>query len=67
MAVYGLHIITPIGWGWAGFVWGYALTCALLTDPVKLLAYRILDPTATKDPSSARKPLVRKPKVAAAV
>jgi H+-transporting ATPase len=67
MAVYGLHIMTPIGWGWAGFVWGYAIVCALLTDPVKLLAYRILDPTAAKDSSSAKTPLDHKPKVAAAV
>jgi hypothetical protein len=25
-------------------VWGYAIVCALLTDPLKLLAYRLLDP-----------------------
>jgi H+-transporting ATPase len=43
IAVYGLFM-TPLGWKWAGFVWGYALVCALLTDPIKLLAYRILDP-----------------------
>jgi H+-transporting ATPase len=67
MAVYGLHIMTPIGWGWAGFVWGYALVCALLTDPVKLLAYRILDPIPAKGPSSVKKPLAGKPQVAAAV
>lgn len=67
MAVYGLHIMTPIGWGWAGFVWGYALTCALLTDPVKLLAYRVLDPKPAKGPPSAERPLNRKPQVAPAV
>jgi H+-transporting ATPase len=67
MAVYGLHIMTPIGWGWAGFVWGYAIICALLTDPVKLLAYRILDPRPAKDSAPAKKPLDDKPKVAAAV
>jgi H+-transporting ATPase len=67
MAVYGLHIMTPIGWGWAGFVWGYAIACALLTDPIKLLAYRILDPRPTENPSSAKRPLTRKPQVAAAV
>jgi H+-transporting ATPase len=43
MAVYGLHIMTPIGWGWAAAVWGYALVWALLTDPIKVLAYRIFD------------------------
>jgi H+-transporting ATPase len=67
MAVYGMHIMTPLGWGWAGFVWGYAIVCALLTDPIKLLAYRILDPAPAKDSSSATKPLNHKPKVAAAV
>jgi len=43
IAVYGLFM-TPLGWGWALFVWGYALAWFLVTDPVKLLAYRILDP-----------------------
>jgi H+-transporting ATPase len=43
IAVYGLFM-TPLGWKWAGFVWGYALVWALLSDRVKLLAYRILDP-----------------------
>jgi len=43
IAVYGLFM-TPIGWGWALFVWGYALAWFLLNDRVKLLAYRIFDP-----------------------
>ena len=43
IAVYGLFM-TPLGWGWAAFVWGYAIAWFLLTDRVKLLAYRILDP-----------------------
>ena len=43
IAVYGLFM-TPLGWGWAGFVWGYALLWALLNDRIKLLAYRIFDP-----------------------
>ena len=42
IAVYGLFM-TPLGWGWAVFVWGYAIAWFLVTDPVKLLAYRILD------------------------
>ena len=45
IAVYGF-LMPPLGWGWAGFVWGYALIWALLSDRVKLLAYRIFDPTA---------------------
>jgi len=54
IAVYGLFM-TPLGWGWAGFVWGYALIWALLSDRVKLLAYRIFDPT--KAPLLVKKPL----------
>ncbi len=48
-AVYGF-LMTPLGWGLAGFVWGYALLWALVTDRVKLLAYRILDPPKAKTP-----------------
>jgi H+-transporting ATPase len=47
IAVYGLFM-TPLGWGWALFVWGYALIWALLSDRGKLLAYRIFDPVKTK-------------------
>jgi H+-transporting ATPase len=44
IAVYGIFM-TPLGWKWAMFVWGYALVWFLFNDRVKLLAYRILDPT----------------------
>ena len=47
IAVYGL-LMPPLGWGWAGFVWGYALIWFLINDRVKLLAYRILDPVKSK-------------------
>ncbi len=50
IAVYGLFM-TPLGWGWALFVWGYALVWFLVNDRVKLLAYRILDPAIAKTPS----------------
>jgi H+-transporting ATPase len=43
IAVYGLFM-TPLGWGWAGFVWGYALLWFLVNDRIKLFAYRIFDP-----------------------
>ena len=43
IAVYGLFM-TPLGWGWALFVWGYALAWFLVNDRVKLLAYRLLIP-----------------------
>ena len=44
IAVYGVFM-TPLGWHWALFVWGYALAWALVNDRVKLLAYRVFDPT----------------------
>jgi H+-transporting ATPase len=55
IAVYGLFM-TPLGWGWAGFVWGYALAWFLVNDRVKLLAYRIFDPS--------KAPLLAKPQTA---
>ena len=42
IAVYGLFM-APLGWGWALFVWGYALAWFLVNDRVKLLAYWVLD------------------------
>jgi H+-transporting ATPase len=39
--------MTPLGWGRALFVWGYALVWFLLNDRLKLLAYRIFDPVKT--------------------
>jgi H+-transporting ATPase len=47
IAVYGVFM-TPLGWGYAALVWGYALVWFLLTDRVKLLAYRFLDPVKDK-------------------
>ncbi|KAA0891173.1 plasma-membrane proton-efflux P-type ATPase [Pusillimonas sp. ANT_WB101] len=47
IAVYGLFM-TPLGWAWAGLVWGYALIWFLVNDGVKLLAYRVLDPIKTE-------------------
>jgi H+-transporting ATPase len=37
--------MTPIGWKWARFVWGYAQAWVLINDLVKLAAYRIFDAT----------------------
>jgi H+-transporting ATPase len=62
IAVYGLFM-TPLGWGWAAFVWGYAIAWALVNDRVKLLAYRVFDPTAA--PLLTKKPLDRTPNIAA--
>lgn len=54
IAVYGVFM-TPLGWGWAAFVWGYALLWFLANDRVKLLAYRVFDPTA--EPLLTRMPV----------
>jgi H+-transporting ATPase len=61
IAVYGMFM-TPLGWGWALFVWGYALAWFLVNDRVKLLAYRVFDPTAA--PLLARTPLDVGPQIA---
>jgi H+-transporting ATPase len=61
IAVYGLFM-PPIGWGWALMVWGYSLPFFLINDRVKLLAYRIFDPT--KASMLAKKPLDLTPQIA---
>lgn len=61
IAVYGLFM-TPLGWGWALFVWGYALAWFFVNDRVKLLAYRIFDPTA--EPLLAKKQVVTTAQIA---
>jgi H+-transporting ATPase len=48
--------MTPLGWGYAAVVWGYALAWFLVTDRVKLLAYRILDPVKAEGVTSADTP-----------
>jgi H+-transporting ATPase len=63
IAVFGLFM-APIGWGWAMFVWGYALVWFLINDRVKLLAYRILDPVKIR--SLPKKPFAAQPAVAGA-
>jgi H+-transporting ATPase len=54
ICVFGF-LVTPLWWGWAAMVWGYALAWFLVTDPVKLLAYRMLDP-AKAGPKLEAKP-----------
>jgi H+-transporting ATPase len=58
IAVYGF-LMSPLGWKLAGFVWAYALIWALVSDRVKLLAYRIFDPvkdSAKPSDKDAHKP-----------
>jgi H+-transporting ATPase len=56
VAVYGAYIMTPLGWGWALFVWGYALAWFLFNDGLKLLAYRTLDATKKAAPKQQDEP-----------
>ena len=58
IAVYGVFM-TPLGWGWALFVWGYALAWFLVNDQVKVLAYRILDPNKARTPTASARPKKR--------
>jgi H+-transporting ATPase len=53
IAVFGLFM-APLGWKWAGFVWGYALVWALINDRVKLLAYKIFDPVKAEPKPGAK-------------
>jgi H+-transporting ATPase len=53
IAVFSIFM-TPLGWGWALFVWVYAIAWFLVNDQVKVLAYRILDPVKAAPPNSAR-------------
>jgi H+-transporting ATPase len=43
IAVYGAWLVTPLGWKYAAIVWAYAFVWFLATDPVKLLAYKLLE------------------------
>jgi H+-transporting ATPase len=40
IAVYGF-LMTPLGWTYAGVVWGYALAWLFFNDMVKLAAYKV--------------------------
>jgi H+-transporting ATPase len=40
IAVYGF-LMTPLGWSYAGIVWGYALSWLFFNDMVKLAAYKV--------------------------
>lgn len=57
IAVYGFFMM-PLGWGWALFVWGYALAWALVNDRLKLLVYRILDSIKAKHKETRRYRLI---------
>jgi H+-transporting ATPase len=54
LAGFGI-LMTPLGWKYVALVWGYALIWFLITDRIKLLGYRILDPS---QPRSSTEPPV---------
>ncbi len=41
IAVYGLGLITPIGWEWGLFAWGYAIAWFVFNDAVKMALLRM--------------------------
>jgi H+-transporting ATPase len=43
VSVYGAGLVAPLGWRYAGIVWAYAFVWFLVTDPLKLLTYWVLD------------------------
>jgi H+-transporting ATPase len=45
LALFGIFM-PSLSWHWVLFVWAYALVWFLVTDRMKLFAYRILDPVA---------------------
>ena len=55
IAVHGAYVMTPLGWGWALFVWVYAIAWFLLNDRLKLLAYKI-STLKRPSPSHSRNP-----------
>jgi len=49
----GLGIfMSALGWKWVAFVWAYALAWFLVSDRVKLIGYRILDPEPVTEPGT---------------
>jgi hypothetical protein len=46
--------MAPLGWKWAGLVWGYAIIWALINDRIKLLAYKIFDPVKAEAKPEAK-------------
>jgi H+-transporting ATPase len=62
IAVYGLFM-TPLGWGWALFVWGYGLVSFVVNDRVKLIAYWALDRIGARSEPNVRSETLPETKV----
>jgi H+-transporting ATPase len=54
VSVYGAGLVTPLGWKYAGMVWAYAFAWFLVTDPLKLLTYKVLDTVKADEQKSAK-------------
>lgn len=52
IAVYGIFM-TPIGWGWAGLMWAYAIGWFVVNDVSKMGALRILRRRGVTQPMPA--------------
>ncbi|MGA9621675.1 plasma-membrane proton-efflux P-type ATPase [Methanoregula sp.] len=44
IAIFGVYVMTPIGWPLALIVWGYALAWFVINDQVKVLLFRKIHP-----------------------
>jgi len=53
IAVYGLFM-APLGWRYAGIVWGYALVWFLLNDRIKLMTYWVLDRSKSQSKTNVK-------------
>ncbi|MGD2059938.1 MAG: plasma-membrane proton-efflux P-type ATPase [Acidimicrobiia bacterium] len=51
IAVYGIFM-TPIGWGWAGLMWAYAIAWFVVNDVVKMGTWRVLRRRGVIHPAS---------------
>jgi H+-transporting ATPase len=54
IGVYGWffgHVMTPMGWNWAAFIWVYAFVWFLFNDFVKVSVYRYLERRGIVEPS----------------
>jgi H+-transporting ATPase len=49
-------LVPRLGWNWVLFVWGYAIVWFLISDRVKLAAYKILDPVKDRVATQAGPP-----------
>jgi H+-transporting ATPase len=44
IAIYGVFVMTPIGWGLALIVWGYALVAFVISDQIKVRLFKKIHP-----------------------